>query len=276
MSNIHKTAIVSSKAKIHPGASIGPYCVLDGEIEIGQNTKLLSHVCLQGKVVIGANNEIFPFAVIGGKPQDLKYNGEQSVVIIGSNNTIREHVTIHAGTAGGIMKTVIGDNCLIMVGSHIAHDCIVGNKVIMANNATLGGHVQVGDSAIIGGLAAVHQHVRIGNNAIVGGVSALVRDLIPYGSAVGDRASLVGLNLVGMKRHNISREDIKKATLAYEQIFDHNEIPLEQKIATAEALYHESTIVMEILDFAKYNIGRSLCVPDLKTKINSEKIKQDK
>ena len=276
MPNIHPTAIISETSKIHANAHVGPYCVLDGKIELRAGVRLWSHVCMHGIVTIGENTEIFPFAVIGTKPQDLKYCGEKSSVVIGCNNTIREHVTINAGTSGGIMQTVVGDDCLIMVGSHIAHDCIVGNRVIMANNATLGGHVQVGDSAIIGGLAAVHQHVRVGHHSIVGGVSALVRDLIPYGNAVGDRASLVGLNIVGMKRHNVTRDDIKKANAAFEQIFEAGHATLEQKIVIAEELYSDCDIVRDILEFVKYGEGRSLCMPDTRAKINDEKTKQSK
>ena len=200
MATIHQTAIVHPKAKIGQNVKIGPYCIVGENVTLGDCVNLHSHVHIEGITCIGENTTIFPFAAIGFPPQDLKYNGEKSSVLIGKNNTIREHVTIHSGTKLGRMETVTGDSCLFMVGSHIAHDCIVGNNVVMANNATLAGHVVIEDNVIIGGLAAVHQFVRIGRYSIIGGVSAVVNDVIPYASVAGDRAKLLGVNTRGLRR----------------------------------------------------------------------------
>ena len=201
---IHPSAVVSSKAQIGDNVEIGPFCVVGDDVKIGEGTILKSHVVVEGDTVIGKNNIIFPFASIGLEPQDLKFKGEKSRVEIGDNNKIREHVTIHLGTQDGAMVTKIGSNCLLMVGVHIAHDCVVGNHVIFANNATLAGHVEVGDHVVIGGLSAVHQFVRIGAGAMIGGMSGVESDVFPNGLVMGERASLAGLNLVGLKRREIS------------------------------------------------------------------------
>ena len=208
MVDVHPTAVVSSQANIGNDVRIGPYCVIGPESVIGDGVFLHSHVVIDGQTVVGEGTNIYPFASIGLPPQDLKYKGEDSSLIIGARNQIREHVTMNPGTEGGGMKTIIGDDCLFMIGSHVAHDCIIGNHVILANNATLGGHVQVGDFAIIGGLSGIHQFVRIGAHAMVGGMSGVEQDLIPYGSAMGERAKLRGLNLIGLQRRDFSREDI--------------------------------------------------------------------
>ena len=202
MIDVHPTAVVSSQSNIGNDVKIGPYCVIGPDVVIGDRVFLHSHVVIDGQTVIGEGTNIYPFASIGLVPQDLKYKGESSSLIIGARNQIREHVTMNPGTEGGGMKTVIGDDCLFMIGSHVAHDCIIGNHVILANNATLGGHVEVGDFAIIGGLSGIHQFVRIGAHAMVGGMSGVEQDLIPYGSAMGERAKLRGLNLIGLQRRN--------------------------------------------------------------------------
>ena len=193
MSLIHPTAIISSPENIGDDVRIGPYCTIGPDVILDNCVQLHSHVVIDGHTSVGYKSTIYPFASIGFPPQDLKYKGEKSKLIIGERNEIREHVTINPGTEGGLMETRIGDNCLFMIGSHIAHDCVVGNHVILANNATLGGHVEVGDYAIIGGLSGVHQFVRIGAHAMVGGMSGVEQDLIPYGSAMGERARLRGL-----------------------------------------------------------------------------------
>ncbi len=197
MSSIHATAIVEPGAKLADDVRIGPYCVIGAEVELAEQVELVSHVVIAGRTRIGAGTKIYSFASLGGPPQDLKYKGEPSALIIGAKNVIREQVTMNPGTAGGGMVTRVGNNGLFMVGAHVAHDCKLGNNVIMANNATLGGHVEVGDHAILGGLCAVHQFVRIGPHAMIGGMSGVEHDVIPYGLVKGDRARLSGLNYGG-------------------------------------------------------------------------------
>jgi UDP-N-acetylglucosamine acyltransferase len=199
MAGIHSTAIVSSKATIGKDVQIGPFCVIGADVVLGDGVVLRSHVVVEGRTRVGPGTEIFPFASIGHCPQDLKYAGEPSELVIGANNTIREYVTMNPGTTGGGMVTTVGDGGLFMVGVHVAHDCRIGDRVIMANNATLAGHVIIEDDAIIGGLAAVHQYVRIGRRAMVGGMSGVEHDVIPFGLVMGDRATLNGLNVIGRR-----------------------------------------------------------------------------
>jgi UDP-N-acetylglucosamine acyltransferase len=221
----------------------------------------MSHVSVAGRTQVGENTKIFPFASIGHIPQDLKYRGEKSKLIIGKNNIIREHVTMNPGTEGGGMITQVGDNCLFMVGAHVAHDCRIGNNVIMANNATLGGHVFVDDYAIIGGLAAVHQFVRIGKHAIVGGMSGVENDVIPYGSVIGERASLAGLNLIGLKRRNFDRETIHALRNAYKMLFDADTGTLFERSSRVQEAYTKFPPVQEIIEFMEDKGARSLCTP---------------
>ena len=260
MTNIHPTAVISSKAKISQNVEIGPFCVIGDNVEIGENSILKSHIVIDGDTKIGKNNKIFPFATIGLVPQDLKFKGEKSKLIIGDNNVIREHVTIHLGTFEGAMQTVIGSNCLFMVGAHIAHDCIVGNNVILANNATLAGHVEVGDDVVIGGLSAVHQFVRIGKGAMIGGMSGVEHDVIPNGLVMGERAYLAGLNLVGMKRRGILREEIHALRGFYKEIFE-SENKGEQFVVRVEnfAKNNSSQIIKEVAVFVKSDSARSFC-----------------
>ena len=204
-SSIHETAIVNRNAEIHPSVIIGPYSVVGPNVVLQEGCHLEPHVIIGGNTKLGPNNHVFSFASIGLQPQDLKYKGEESSLEIGAENVIREHVTMNPGTEGGGMVTKVGDRCLFMVGAHVAHDCHVGNNVILANNATCAGHVEVGDFAILGGLSAIHQFVRIGKHAMIGGMSGVENDVIPYGSAMGNRAHLSGLNVVGLKRRNFSR-----------------------------------------------------------------------
>lgn len=261
MSNIHTTAIIHPKAQIGKNVEIGAFCVIGEHVKLADGVKLYSHICIEGDTSIGENTIIFPFAAIGLPPQDLKYSGEHSKVIIGKNNKIREYVTIHPGTAGDKMQTIIGDNCLLMVSVHVAHDCVVGNNVILANNATLAGHVVVGDFAIIGGLSAIHQFTRIGEHAIVGGMSGIESDVIPYGSAMGERASLAGLNLVGLKRRNFDRETINSLREAYKILFLDDNDTLDKRIEDVESKFKGNKQVEEILDFIKNNQSRAICFP---------------
>ena len=260
MANIHPTAIVEPGAQLADDVTIGPYCVVGGEVEFGSAGRLESHVVVGGRTKIGANCHIYPFACIGLPPQDLKYSGEPSELIIGDNNTIREYVTMHPGTKGGSMVTRVGNNGLFMLGVHIAHDCEVGDNVIMANNATLGGHVVVGEFAVLGGLSGVHQFVRIGRHAMVGGMSGVEHDVIPYGSAAGDRAHLSGLNVVGMKRRGFSRDDIYALRRAYRLLFA-QEGTMAERLADVTQLFQDSEPVLEIVDFIRADSTRSVCQP---------------
>ncbi len=260
MNQIHSTAIIDKNAKIGNGVAIGAYCVIGADVTLEDNVKLHSHVVIEGNTHIGENTQIFPFASIGHIPQDLKFQGEKSRLQIGKNNTIREHVTMNPGTQGGGMLTKIGDNCLFMMASHVAHDCMVGNNVILANNATLAGHVHVGDFAIIGGLSAVHQFVRIGHHAMIGGMSGIESDVIPYGQANGERANLSGLNLVGLKRRGFSRDEIHMLRSAYRMLFA-PEGTLAERIADVAQMFKSSDAVSDIIGFISDDKNRALCQP---------------
>ncbi len=260
MTDIHPTAIVAAEAQLGDGVKIGPYCIVGSDVVLGAGVHLHSHVVVDGRTQIGEQTMIYPFASIGTRPQDLKYQGEPSELIIGARNQIREHVTMNPGTKGGGMETRVGDDCLFMMAAHVAHDCIIGNNVIMANNATLGGHVDVGDFAIIGGLAAVHQFVRIGAHAMVGGMSGLEQDLIPYGSAMGARARLRGLNLVGLQRRNFSRDDIHTLRTVYRLMFA-QEGTLSERTDDVVELYGDNSTVMEIVEFVRADTQRAVLQP---------------
>jgi UDP-N-acetylglucosamine acyltransferase len=259
--SIHPTAVVANGASLAGNVSIGPFCVVDADVVIGEGTRLVSHVAVSGRTIIGKNCQIFPFASLGHAPQDLKFKGEPSKLVIGDNNTIREHVTMNPGTEGGGLLTSVGNNCLFMVGAHVAHDCRVGNHVILANNATLAGHVEVGEHAIIGGLAAIHQWVRIGSHAIIGGMSGVEHDVIPYGSVLGERANLAGLNLVGLKRRGFERDTIHALRNAYKMLFEDASGTLAERVESARKEYQNIGEVMEILSFMDSKGSRSLCVP---------------
>ncbi len=260
MSDIHPTAIVAPGASLGSDVQIGPYCVIGSEVTLGDRVRLHSHVVVDGRTSIGEESEIYPFASIGLRPQDLKYRGEASELIVGARNQIREHVTMNPGTEGGRMETRVGDDCLFMIATHVAHDCIIGNHVVMANNATLGGHVEVGDYAIIGGLAAVHQFVRIGAHAMIGGMSGIEQDLIPYGQAMGERARLRGLNLVGLQRRDFSREDIHELRTAYRLMFA-QEGTMSERIDDVVAMYGDNSLVMEIVEFIRAETSRAVLQP---------------
>ena len=261
MPHIHPSAVVEPGARLAQSTKVGPFCCVGAEVELGEGVELVSHVAVAGRTSIGANSRIFPFASIGHAPQDMKYKGEASRLVIGRNNVIREHVTMNPGTEGGGMLTRIGDNCLFMVGVHVAHDCLIGDGVIMANNATLAGHVSIGDYAVFGGLSAVHQFVRIGQHAMVGGVTGVERDVIPYGSVLGDRARLNGLNLVGMQRRGFSRDDIQALRTAYQMLFDGENGTLAERRDAVAKRFPDVRPVREVLDFIAAESARGLCQP---------------
>ncbi len=257
---IHASAIIDPAANIGAHVSIGAFCVVGAHVTLESGVKLHSHVCIDGRTTIGMDTEIFPFASLGAAPQDLKYGGEPSELFIGKRNRIREYVTMNPGTQGGGMVTRVGDDCLFMVGAHVAHDCIVGSHVILANNATLAGHVQVGDHVIIGGLSAVHQFVRIGRHAIIGGMSGVEKDVIPYGSVLGERADLAGLNLVGLKRRNVEREIIHAIRGAYKELFEDSDGIMAERIRVVREKF-SAPQVQEMLDFLEADSSRSFCMP---------------
>lgn len=262
MPDIHPTAVVDGGARIGANVTVGPYSIVGAEVELADGVTVMSHVVVDGRTSIGANTKVYPFASIGLAPQDLKYKGEPSRLEIGCNNIVREHVTLHGGTEGGGTVTRVGNNCLFMVACHVAHDCRIGDHVVMVNNATLGGHVTVGDWAILGGLAAVHQFVRIGRHAMVGGISGVENDVIPYGSVTGNRARLQGLNIIGLKRRGFSRDDIHTLRNAYRLLFA-QEGTIGERLADVAELFHGNAAVMEIVDFIRAESQRSICQPTL-------------
>ncbi|MEM7566603.1 MAG: acyl-ACP--UDP-N-acetylglucosamine O-acyltransferase [Pseudomonadota bacterium] len=260
--SIHPTAIVEDGATLGDGVRIGPYAHVGPEVRLGEDVELFSHAVVAGRTSIGRGTRIWPFASVGHQPQDLKYAGEPSMLEIGAHCMIREHATLNPGTTGGGMVTRMGDGCLMMMGSHVGHDCQVGDGVIMANNATLAGHVHVGDQAILGGLSAVHQHVRIGAQAMVGGMTGVERDVIPFGSVLGDRARLGGLNLIGLKRRGFDRETIQGLRRAYDTLFAEGaEGALEKRAEGLAAAFPGNVAVAEIVAFVTAGSQRRYCLP---------------
>lgn len=260
MTNIHPTAIIAAGAEIDPTAEIGPFCTVGPQVKLGPKVKLISHVVVDGITSIGEGTVVYPFASLGLRPQDLKYHGEPSRLEIGRNNQIREYTTMNPGTEGGGMLTKVGDNGLFMMSTHVAHDCTVGNNVILANNATLAGHVNLGDFAVLGGLCAVHQFVRIGAHVMVGGMTGVENDVIPYGAVTGNRAHLSGLNLVGIKRRGFSRDDIHALRNAYRLLFA-PEGTLAERLEDVADQYQSVAPVKEIVDFIRADSSRAICVP---------------
>ena len=255
---IDKTAIINENAKVHSSVKIGPYSVIGPYVEIGENTEIQSHVNITGNTKIGKGNKIYPFVSIND-PQDLKYNGEETSLVIGDNNKIREYVTINPGTIGGGGKTIIGNNCLFMISSHIAHDCQVGNNVIIANNVPLGGHAIIEDNVVIGGNSAVQQFTRIGKMAMIGGMTGVLHDVIPYGLSTGNRNSLQGLNLIGLRRAKFENKNILGLSDAYKQIFATKNI--NENISKLNGSFQENPLVKEVIEFITKDKKRSICTP---------------
>ncbi len=256
---IHKTAIIDPKAKISDNVNVGAYSVIGPNVEIGSGTEVHSHVIITGDTIIGSNNKIYPFASIGNDPQDLKFKGEKTKLEIGNNNKIREYVTINPGTDGGGGLTRVGSNCLFMVSAHIAHDCVVGDNVILANNVPLGGHAHVDDNAIIGGNSAVQQFTRVGKFAMIGGMCGVVRDVIPYGIVHGNRSILHGLNLIGLRRKNIPNKEIITLSEAYKEIFrDEN---LTENLSNLSSKFKKNELVIEVINFIEKDKKRPICTP---------------
>lgn len=260
MDGIHRTAIVEDGASIGPGSIVGPFCHVGPQVRLGPGVELKSHVVVAGDTEVGEGTRIWPFASIGHQPQDLKYRGEPTRLVIGRRNMIREHVTMSPGTEGGGGLTQVGDGGLFMVGVHVGHDCRIGDGVILANNATLAGHVTLGDHVVLGGLSAVHQFCRIGRGAMVGGVSGVEKDVIPWGMAFGDRARLQGLNLVGLKRRGVEREVIHDLLAAFRAIFEGEGALADRARSTGER-HPANPYVQEIVAFLADDTARSFCTP---------------
>lgn len=260
---LHPTAIIEPGAVLGEGVRIGPYCHVGAETVLEDAVELISHVVIAGKTRIGPRTRIFPFASIGHQPQDLKYRGEDSRLVIGADNTIREYVTMNPGTQGGGMETRVGDHCLFMASAHVAHDCIVGDHVIMANNVALAGHIAIGDYAFLGGQAAVHQFVRIGAHAMIGGLTGVERDVIPYGMVVGDRARLTGLNIVGLQRRGFSRDEIAALRAAYQMLFGSEGEPgtLADRVQRVATRFPDIRPVQDVVAFIQAESARGLVQP---------------
>ena len=256
---IHKTAVIDKNARIDTNVEIGPYCVIGPNVEIGQDTKIQSHVSITGRTKIGKNNKIYPFASIGNDPQDLKYKGEKTELVIGDGNTIREYTTINTGTVGGGGLTKIGDNSLLMIGVHIAHDCIIGDNVVIANSAAIAGHAEIDDQVIIGGNCGVQQFTRIGKMEMIGGMTGVSRDVIPYGVSLGNRNYLDGINIIGLRRKKISNKDIICLSDAYKEIFKTES--LNENLSKLNGNFKDNIFVQEIIDFINKDKKRPICTP---------------
>ncbi len=262
--NIHPTAIIQDGAMIGHDVTIGPYCVIGPKVTLGDRCHLRSHVVIDGNTTLGTDNQIFPFACLGQPTPDLKYKGEDSRLVIGDRNSIREYVTMHPGTSNDRMETTVGSDCLFMISVHVAHDCIVGNKVIMANCATLAGHVVVGDGAIFGGLCAVRQYIRIGQKAMIGGMTGVESDVIPYGTVSGERGSLTGLNLIGLERAGTDKAELNHLRHAFKDLFETDDATLSQRIEKVANDYAQSPLAQEIVAFVRDKGKFGLCLPAIK------------
>ena len=256
---IHKTAIIDSNAKISSNAKIGPYTIIGPDVEIDDDVVIQSHVNISGHTIIGKNNKIYPMASIGSVPQDLKYKSEKTTLLIGTNNTIREHVTINTGTIQGGGVTKIGNNNLIMIGAHIAHDCIIGNNIVMANNSAVAGHAKIEDFVIIGAKCGIQQFTRIGKMAMIGGMTGVSRDVIPYGLSTGNRNFLNGINVIGLRRDKVQNKEIIGLTEAYKEIFKSKN--LNENLSKLNGKFKDNILVKEVLEFINKDKKRPICTP---------------
>lgn len=259
--SIHPTAVVDPGARLGADVEIGPYCIVGPDVTLGERVRLMAHVVVEGVTEIGEDSVVHAFANLGGPPQHLAHKGEKTGLVIGARNIIREHVTMHTGTASGRGVTTVGSDGLHMVGSHIAHDCIVGDHVVLAKGATLGGHVVMGDYVFMGGLAAIHQFSRVGRYAFIGGLAAVTKDVIPYGSVWGNHAHLEGLNLVGLRRRGFPRETIAAMRGAYRLLMA-DEGTFQERLEDTARTFGETAEVMEIVDFIRAEANRPLCLPE--------------
>ena len=257
---IHQSSVIASKAKISKNLKVGPFCYIGPDVQLGENVELISNVHIEGNTKIGNGTRIFPFASIGTQPQDLKYKNEKNSITIGENNIIREYVTINPGTEGGGSQTVIGNNCLFMISSHVAHDCKIGNNVIIANNVPLGGHVTIEDSVVIGGNSAVQQFTRIGRLAMIGGMTGVLKDVIPFGLSIGNRNYLQGLNLIGLRRKKYENQKIMGLDKAYKEIFSSKN--LHENLSKINGEYKDNELVKEVIAFIEKDKKRPICSPE--------------
>ncbi len=271
---IHATAIVEEGAIIGENSAIGPFCHIGPNVNIGANCHLMSHVVVDGITTLGDNAKVFHHAILGAAPQNTKHKGGPTTLVIGKNCLIREGVTMHTGSDSSTGRTVVGDDCSFLAYAHVAHDCVLGNKVTFANNVMIGGHVTIGDSVIIGGGGAVHQNCRVGHHAFVGGLAALVTDLIPFGSAVGVHAYLAGLNIIGMKRSGMPRAEIHAMRHAVKLLFDRSGTIRENAVAV-EKQYGEFAIVKDLLSFMDFTGKHKYCVPPLETSVGGGEDDED-
>ncbi len=256
---IHNSSVIDKKANIGNNVKIGPFCYVGANVELQQDVELVSNVHIEGNTKIGKGTKIFPFASIGTMPQDLKFRGETNSVLIGENNMIREYVTINPGTEGGGGRTIVGNNCLLMISSHIAHDCKVGNNVVIANNVPLGGHVTLEDSVVIGGNSAVQQFTRIGRLAMIGGMTGVLRDVIPFGLSFGNRNYLQGINLIGLRRKKYENKKILELDTAYKKIF--SSVKLRENLSKINGEFKDNDLVKEVIDFIAKDKKRPICTP---------------
>ena len=261
MINKHHTSIVSEKAILGSNVTIGPYCIINDNVKIGNNVNLMAHIYVDGNTIIGDNCRFFPYCSIGTSPQDLKYKGEKSKLKIGDNNIFREYVTVNPGTEGGGLETTIGNNCLFMINAHVAHDCKIGNNVIMVNNASIAGHVILEDYAIMGALSGAHQFCRIGKHSMIGGLSGVDSDVIPYGTVIGNRAYLSGLNIIGLKRRGFSKDIIQDLRKAYGLLFSSQEGTFSDRVKEVSEEFLDNEPIQEIVQFLKSEKSRSICKP---------------
>ena len=256
---IHNSSVVDRKAKIGKNVKVGPFCYIGPQVQISDGVELISNIHIEGNTKIGIGTKIFPFASIGTVPQDLKYQGEDNSLEIGENNTIREYVTINPGTEGGGRKTIIGNNCLLMISSHIAHDCNIGNDVVIANNVPLGGHVTIEDSVVIGGNSAVQQFTRIGRLAMIGGMTGVLKDVIPFGLSFGNRNYLRGINIIGLKRKKYDNKKIIELDAAFNKIFSSKN--LHENLSKINGEYKGNDLVAEVINFISKDKRRAICTP---------------
>ena len=256
---IHQSSVIDPKAKISKNVKIGPFCYIGPNVFLNENVELVSNVHIEGNTIIGKGTKIFPFASIGTQPQDLKFKNEKNSLEIGENNLIREYVTINPGTEGGGSKTIIGNNCLFMISSHVAHDCKIGNEVIIANNVPLGGHVTIEDSVVIGGNSAVQQFTRIGRLAMIGGMTGVLKDVIHFGLIFGNRNYLQGINLIGLRRKKYENKKIIELDDAYKKMFSSNNLQKNLKKINGE--YKENELVKEVINFLEKDKKRPICTP---------------
>ena len=256
---IHNSSVIDKKAKIGKNVKVGPFCYIGPKVQICDNVELISNVHVEGNTKLGQGTKIFPFASVGTQPQDLKYKGEVNSLEIGENNIIREYVTINPGTEGGGGKTVIGNNCLLMISSHIAHDCNIGNNVVLANNVPLGGHVTIEDSVVIGGNSAVQQFTRIGRLAMIGGMTGVLKDVIPFGLSFGNRNYLRGINIIGLKRKKYDNKKIMELDKAYKKIFSSKN--LHENLSKINGEYKGNDLVTEVTNFIAKDKKRPICTP---------------